>query len=750
MFVEGANGVRPIGDGLLEVSDASLSKLIASGDINEIYDVEHTPFARGKFATVRRAMHKQTGVSFAAKFLRRRRRAQCTLKEIRHEIAILLLCADSEHIVKLHSVHETNVETALVLEMATGGELQTLLDEAGSLNGHQTIICMQEVLKALQFLHKKCIAHLDLKPQNILLCGKRVEDGLKLCDFGISRIVEETGSKVREILGTPDYVAPEVLSYEPLSLKTDIWSVGVLAYVLLSGFSPFGGDSKQETFLNISQCNLNFPDDLFQDVSEDATDFIKSALQVAAEDRMSAVECLEHKWLSESSQPLKCSTKDNTTTTATATATTKNVIATDSRAENYTVEHKLESNKSRENDSVNSVAIAVTAATSPPKASAGFFLHQTPKNGTALDEVLFSSLNNGFNTTANTNASKTNGIDHHHHHHHHHRSHHHHQHHNYSQQHHNHHHHHHNNHSAECPKQNVNNNSCNINSNDTSDLLKDYATNKENINLSKILANRMAPLQNQSSSSAAAAVANQIISNLTTIHNNNSSNNSNNSTTMTYADDSSNNSAPTTNNISSMLTTVQQTMTMPAQNATVAAATVQTKHESVLFPDAPTTPKVLRKSNQSDSDTPSCVALVKQFQLNNGSLSSHRIDEISVSDGPVYTQSSPNRSKFTSLSSTNDNHHGQREILPSYRLSATAITTSTTNGHHSLSSSTLSINTLTESSVGVAQQHSNSTITMNCLCGADKTANCCCNSSSRAALNYRKKSLAVVDSSILC
>lgn len=494
-----------------------------------------------------------------------------------------------------------------------------------------------------------------------------------------------------------------------------------------------------------------------------------------ARDRMSAVECLEHKWLSESSQPLKCSTKDSTTTTtatAAATATTKNVISADNKAENYTVEHKLELNKSREIDSVNSVAVtaAAAAAASPPKASAGFFLHQTPKNGTALDEVLFSSLTNGFNTTANnTNASKLNGIEHRHHNHHHHQHHHH-----YPQHHHLHHHQpHHNNHSGECPKQNVNNNSCSINSNDTSDLLKDYATNKENINLSKILANRIAPQQNQSSSSAAAAAAaaNQLISNLTTIHNNNSSINSNNTTTMTttYADDSSNNSAPTiTNNISSALTTVQATMTMPAQNANTAAVSasaaatvvgsVQTKHESILFPDAPTTPKVLRKSNQSESDTPSCVALVKQFQLNNGSLSNHRIDydEISVSDAPVYPQSSPNRSKFASLSSNAaaaaaaDNHHGQREILPSYRLSATAITTSTTNGHHSLGSSTLSINTLTESSVGVGAQHSNSTITMNCLCGADKTANCCCNSSSRAALNYRKKSLAVVDSSILC
>lgn len=120
-------------------------------------------------------MHKKTGVNFAAKFLRRRRRAQCTLKEIGHEIAILMLCADSKHIVKLHSVHETKSETALLLELATGGELQAMLDDEGSLSEQQVRICMQEILKALQHLHKKYIAHLDLKPQNILLCGSKVE-----------------------------------------------------------------------------------------------------------------------------------------------------------------------------------------------------------------------------------------------------------------------------------------------------------------------------------------------------------------------------------------------------------------------------------------------------------------------------------------------------------------------------------------------------------------------------------------------
>ncbi|XP_017084637.1 death-associated protein kinase related [Drosophila eugracilis] len=295
MFTE--KGIFPIGDGLLDVDADRLKGLLVScHDINEIYEVEQTPFARGKFAAVRRAIHKNTGSHFAAKFLKRRRRAQSSDKEIKHEIAVLMLCEGEDNIVNLNAVHETRSDTALLLELATGGELQTILDNEECLTEAQGRHCMREVLKALKFLHDRSIAHLDLKPQNILLAGERIEDGLKLCDFGISRVVCE-GINVREMAGTPDYVAPEVLQYEPLSLLTDIWSVGVLTYVLLSGFSPFGGDTKQETFLNISQCALTFPDNLFGGVSPVAIDFIRRALRIKPNDRMSAAGCLEHIWL---------------------------------------------------------------------------------------------------------------------------------------------------------------------------------------------------------------------------------------------------------------------------------------------------------------------------------------------------------------------------------------------------------------------------------------------------------------------
>ncbi|XP_013408928.1 serine/threonine-protein kinase 17A-like, partial [Lingula anatina] len=114
-------------------------------------------------------------------------------------------------------------------------------------------------------------------PQNILLTNPHPHGDVKLCDFGFARLVNY-GEDIRDIIGTPDYVAPEVLSYEPIGTYTDIWSVGVLVYVMLTGCSPFAGEDKQETFLNISQVNLDFPEDLFCDISENAIDFISKCL----------------------------------------------------------------------------------------------------------------------------------------------------------------------------------------------------------------------------------------------------------------------------------------------------------------------------------------------------------------------------------------------------------------------------------------------------------------------------------------
>lgn len=283
-------------EGLLSISSNLLQQVIRKDPISEAYDVEEKPFARGKFATVRRANHRSTGIHYAAKFIKKRRRATDQTKEIFHEIAVLLQCSSSDRVVRLHEVYETSSDMVLILELAAGGELQRILEGDECLGELEARRAMKQILEGLAFLHERNIAHLDLKPQNLLLTIENSCEDIKLCDFGISRVLEP-GVEVRELIGTPDYVAPEVLSYEPITLATDVWSVGVLAYVLLTGYSPFGAADKQQTYLNISKCALSFDPELFEDVSTLAMDFIRSSLVVEPRKRPTVQQLLDHPWL---------------------------------------------------------------------------------------------------------------------------------------------------------------------------------------------------------------------------------------------------------------------------------------------------------------------------------------------------------------------------------------------------------------------------------------------------------------------
>ncbi|XP_031310486.2 serine/threonine-protein kinase 17A [Camelus dromedarius] len=256
---------------------------------------------RGKFAVVRKCIKKDSGKEFAAKFMRKRRKGQDCRMEIIHEIAVLELAQDSPWVINLHEVYETPSEMILVLEYAAGGEIfdQCVADRDEAFKEEDVQRLMRQILEGVHFLHAHDVIHLDLKPQNILLTSDSPLGDIKIVDFGLSRIMKDS-EELREIMGTPEYVAPEVLSYEPISMATDMWSIGVLTYVMLTGISPFLGDNKQETFLNISQMNLSFSEEEFDVVSESAVDFIKTLLVKRPEDRATAEDCLKHPWLTQS------------------------------------------------------------------------------------------------------------------------------------------------------------------------------------------------------------------------------------------------------------------------------------------------------------------------------------------------------------------------------------------------------------------------------------------------------------------
>ncbi|KAG8035255.1 hypothetical protein G9C98_001745 [Cotesia typhae] len=218
--------------------------------------VQETQLAR-VWAKVYRCRSRSTGTLYAAKYSSRTRFNTDCSAELRHEIALLSLCSQSPRVVRLHDVYETPKEIILVMEYAPGGDLQTLIDgDLVPLEG-DVVNFVKQLVEGLAYLHERNIAHLDIKVRH----------------------------------------TPEILHYEPITLAADMWSLGVTTYVLLTGFSPFGGETDQETFQNISLGEVDFPEELFEDVSTQAKDFVAKLLVLDPSARMSAKQCLRHDWL---------------------------------------------------------------------------------------------------------------------------------------------------------------------------------------------------------------------------------------------------------------------------------------------------------------------------------------------------------------------------------------------------------------------------------------------------------------------
>jgi serine/threonine protein kinase len=154
---------------------------------------------------------------------------------------------------------------------------------------------MRQICEGIDFIHKERILHLDMKPENIL-CLTRTGNRIKIIDFGLARRFDP-GKKLQVLFGTPEFVAPEVVNFDTIGFGTDMWSVGVICYVLLSGLSPFMGATDVETMANVTIAKYDFDDEAFVEISDNAKDFIRRLLHKDVNQRMSAEECLNHEWL---------------------------------------------------------------------------------------------------------------------------------------------------------------------------------------------------------------------------------------------------------------------------------------------------------------------------------------------------------------------------------------------------------------------------------------------------------------------
>uniref|UniRef100_A0A4W6E7T3 Protein kinase domain-containing protein n=1 Tax=Lates calcarifer TaxID=8187 RepID=A0A4W6E7T3_LATCA len=239
-------------------------------------------------------------VEYAAKFIKKRRlsssRRGVSREEIEREVNILREIQHS-NIITLHDIFENKTDVILILELVSGGELFDFLAEKESLTEEEATQFLKQILDGVQYLHSKRIAHFDLKPENIMLLDKNVPNPrIKLIDFGIAHQIK-AGNEFKNIFGTPEFVAPEIVNYEPLGLEADMWSIGVITYILLSGASPFLGETKQETLTNISAVNYDFDEEYFSNTSELAKDFIRRLLVKDPKKRMTIDDSLEHPWI---------------------------------------------------------------------------------------------------------------------------------------------------------------------------------------------------------------------------------------------------------------------------------------------------------------------------------------------------------------------------------------------------------------------------------------------------------------------
>uniref|UniRef100_A0ABI7W840 Myosin light chain kinase 3 n=1 Tax=Felis catus TaxID=9685 RepID=A0ABI7W840_FELCA len=259
-----------------------------------VYTVcQHDVLGGGRFGQVHRCTEKSTGLSLAAKIIKVK--SAKDREDVKNEVYIMNQLSHV-NLIQLYDAFESKNSFTLVMEYVDGGELfDRITEEKYQLTELDVILFTKQICEGVHYLHQHYILHLDLKPENIL-CVNQTGHQIKIIDFGLARRYKPR-EKLKVNFGTPEFLAPEVVNYEFVSFPTDMWSVGVITYMLLSGLSPFLGETDAETMNFIVNCSWEFDADTFEGLSEEAKDFVSRLLVKEKSCRMSATQCLKHEWL---------------------------------------------------------------------------------------------------------------------------------------------------------------------------------------------------------------------------------------------------------------------------------------------------------------------------------------------------------------------------------------------------------------------------------------------------------------------
>ncbi|KAH6818779.1 calcium-dependent protein kinase 32 [Perilla frutescens var. frutescens] len=260
-------------------------------NLEEFYEL-----GRGEFGVTYMCIDKTTGDKFACKSISKKKlRTRVDIDDVRREVEIMRKLPKHPNIVSLKDAYEDEHAVHLVMELCEGGELFDRIVSRGHYTERAAAAVTRTIVEVIQVCHQNFVMHRDLKPENFLFANMKETAPLKAIDFGLS-VFFKPGQTFDEIVGSPYYMAPEVLkrNYGP---EVDVWSAGVILYILLCGFPPFWAETEQGVAQAIIRSNVEFKREPWPKVSDKAKDLVKKMLNPDSKQRPTAQEVLDHPWL---------------------------------------------------------------------------------------------------------------------------------------------------------------------------------------------------------------------------------------------------------------------------------------------------------------------------------------------------------------------------------------------------------------------------------------------------------------------
>ncbi|CAN1226853.1 Calcium-dependent protein kinase 34 [Linum grandiflorum] len=267
-------------------------------DVKSIYSIGKE-LGRGQFGVTHLCTQKANGQQYACKTIAKRKLVNKEdLEDVRREVQIMHHLTGQPNIVELKGAYEDKHSVHLVMELCAGGELFDRIIAKGHYTERAAASLLRTIVEIVHTCHSMGVIHRDLKPENFLLLNKDESSPLKATDFGLSVFYKPAGEVFKDIVGSAYYIAPEVLKrkYGP---EADIWSIGVMLYILLSGVPPFWAESEHGIFNAILRGQVDFQTDPWPAISPQAKDLVRKMLNSDPKQRVSASQVLNHPWIKE-------------------------------------------------------------------------------------------------------------------------------------------------------------------------------------------------------------------------------------------------------------------------------------------------------------------------------------------------------------------------------------------------------------------------------------------------------------------